>query len=206
MVFPWVLMITFLLLLFSLFISQGALLYYSSSITAERSAFSWSNSAKDVRTGAYPQDQYDGLYWRLLEDNLVEGLFGLVTERKGISIEINPGMTGSEGSSATDKLRKIGSQMALTHKDLTGVMSYRNIGVKQEIGVNLTSGWLPKPLIWLRGENTAEAQVSAVVVEPTEFIRSFDLVRYYTSKMKTAPEGANTYRDKAAVVLRKRGL
>jgi hypothetical protein len=204
MVFPWVLMMTFLLLLFSLFVSQGALLYYGSTITAERAAFVWSNSAKNSRTGAYPQGQYDGLYWRLLDDQLLEGLLGLATEQHEVNVELYPSMMDGEGTSASDKLRKIGHQLNAVQAGGTGYISYRNIGVKREIGVNLTSGWLPEPLIRLRGGGAAMAETTALVVEPVEFLRSFDLIRYYASKMKAAPEGAEAYRDKAAAVLRKK--
>ncbi len=205
MVFPWVLMITFLVLLFSLFVSQGALLYYSTSITAERTAFNWSNSAKDARTGAYPPGQYDGLYWRLTDDSLVAGLFGLMSEHQSVSIEITPDMAGSAGSSATDKLRIMGAESVSAHRVGYGHMNYRNIGVKREVEVSLTSTWLANPLIWLRGDDAAAASTSALVVEPAEFLRSFDLVRYYASKMKEAPEGGTAYRGKAGAALRKHG-
>jgi hypothetical protein len=204
MLFPWIVMITFLLLLFSLFVSQGALLYYSSSITAERAAFSWSNSAKATQTGAYPMGQYDGLYWRLFDDSLVQGLFGLVTEHEGVNVELSSAIQGSAGSTPKDKLMKAGLGLASSQEGLDGVMSYRNIGVMRQVKVELTSGWLPEPLVWIRGEDKALTQSSALVVEPTEFIRSFDLVRYYAAKMKTAPEGKEAYRDKAALVLNKR--
>jgi hypothetical protein len=204
MVFPWVLMMTFLLLLFSLYVSQGALLYYGSTITAERAAFVWSNSAKDSRTGTYPPGQYDGLYWRLLDDQLLEGLLGLATERQDVNVELYPGMVDGSGSSTSDKLRKIGHQLNAAQAGGKGFIRYRNIGVKREIGVNLTSGWLPEPLIRFHGGGAATAETSALVVEPVEFLRSFDLVRYYATKMKAAPEGAETYRDNAAAVLRKK--
>lgn len=198
MVFPWILMITFVLLLFSLFIGQGSLLYYSSSINVERSAFNWSNSAKDSRTGAYPPNVYDGLYWRLLNDALVDGLFGLTTEDEGVQVPIRSGTNESGRASASDKLRKTASLMS---ESVTGYIHYRNIGVKQQIGIQASSSWVPAPLIWLRGEDGAVSNVSALVVEPPEFVRSFDLVRYYAKKMQKAPEGAVAFRDKAATVL-----
>lgn len=204
MVFPWVLMLTFLLLFFSLFISQRALLYYSTSIMAERTAFSWSNSAKDARTGAYPPGQYDGLYWRLTDDSLVQGLFGLATDNQGTGVEINPEMTKGESSSANDKLKRAGFEIASSHRLGTGEMNYRNIGVKREIQVSLTSVWLAKPLASFRGNKAAEADISALIVEPAEFLRSFDLIRYYASKMKAAPQGQSAYREKAGGVLQKR--
>jgi hypothetical protein len=204
MIFPWVLMMTFLVLLFSLFVSQGATLYYSASITAERAAFAWSNSEKDPLTGSYPQGQYDGLYWRLFDDGLVDGLFGLASEHPVTTIEISPGMEEGEGSSAADKLRKTSFHTAASHRLGTGTISYRNIGVMRDIKVNLTGLWQANSLIWLRGEGAAMVEASAMVVEPTEFLRSFDLVRYYASKMKEAPEGAASWRDKAGAILRKR--
>ncbi|BBI32070.1 hypothetical protein [Cohnella abietis] len=206
MVFPWVFMMTFLLLLFSLFISQGAFLYYSSSIMAERTAFSWSNSAKETSTGAYPSGQYDGLYWRFTDDSLVQGLFGLVSDNKDSSVVIGPGITEGRGSKAEDKLRKVAFEMVTSRKVGKGQISYFNVGVKRNINVDLTSGWLVKPLGWLRGQDTASASVSALVVEPTEFLRSFDLVRYYAAKMKVAKEGPTEYRNKIGDVLKKRGL
>lgn len=203
MIFPWVLIMTFLLLMFSLFVSQGATLYYSASVTAERTAFAWSNSAKDPLTGAYPQGQYDGLYWRLFDDGLVDGLFGLASEDPVTSIGISPRMEGSQGSTAADKLRKTSLQTAASHRLGTGNISYHNIGVVRDIKVDMTGLWQANSLAWLHGDGTATAEASALVVEPTEFLRSFDLVRYYASRMNDAPEGAASWRNKAGAVLRK---
>jgi hypothetical protein len=200
-------MLTFLLLFFSLFISQGALLYYSSSIMAERAAYGWANSAKDAQTGAYPQGKYDGLYWRLADDGLVQGLFGLVAGDNAARVEIHAGMTGGEGGDeAIEKLRRAGYETASSHNVGTGEMRYRNIGIKREIEVDLTSVWLARPLIRLRGGGAAKTEVTALVVEPPEFLRSFDLLRYYASKMKNSPQGASAYREQAGGVLRKRKL
>ncbi|QMV43361.1 hypothetical protein [Cohnella cholangitidis] len=181
-------------------------MYYSSSILAERTAFSWSNSAKNSLTGAYPDGQYDGLYWRLTDDSLVQGLFGLVSDNESAVIEVYSGMPGGEGSKSTDKLRRAGFDTAASHNVGTGRMNYRNIGIKREIEVSLTSVWTARPLIWLRGGGAAEADVSALVVEPAEFLRTFDLMRYYASKMKESREGETAYRDKAGGVLNKRKL
>lgn len=202
MIFPWILMITFILLLFSLFIAQGSLLYYSSAITAERSAFNWSNSAKESVTGEYPPNDYDGLYWRLLNDALVDGLFGLSGDNEGVQVEIKGYHPyDSQGTSAEDKLRKAA---ALMPESVTGLMQYRNIGVKQQIGIRASYGWLPRPLAWLRGDDPASSDVTALVVEPAEWVRSFDLVRYYAAKMKKSPEGEAAFRDEAASILKNR--
>ncbi|TVX98221.1 pilus assembly protein [Cohnella terricola] len=206
MLLPWVLMMTFLLLFFALYIAQGTLLYYSSSIMTERAAFNWSNSFKKVSTGAYPQGQYDGLYWRLTDDRLVQGLFGLATGGGETSVEVYPDMQGSEGSSAASKLVRVASATAGSHRVGSGEISYRNIGIKREIRAGLASVWLAEPLVRLRGGGAAEAEVSALVVEPAEFLRTFDLIRYYAAKMSRYSEGAEKYRAEAADVLSKRKM
>ncbi|RED54757.1 TadE family protein [Cohnella lupini] len=205
MVFPWVLMITFLLVVFALFISQRALLYYSSTVMAERTAFSWSNSTKDSRSGAYPQGQYDGLYWRLTDDALVRGLFGLVTDQEAAtSVRIDSEMVEGQGRNAENKLQRIGYETASVHRMGTGEIDYRNAGINRQIEVRVTGNWIAEPLSWIRGDGETETEVTALIVEPAEFIRSFDLVRYYASRIKEAGAGGDAYRDKAGGVLQKR--
>jgi len=204
MLLPWVMMLTFLLLFFVLYLSQGSLLYYSAAIMTERAAFGWSNSAKDVRTGEYPPDAYDGLYWRLTDDSLVQGLFGLVGGEGGVEVRVEPGMPAGEGTAPEDKLRKTAFETAAVHRLGTGTLSYRNIGIKREIGTDMASLWIAEPLQWLRESGPAEAGVSALIVEPAEFVRSFDLIRYYAAKMKSAPQGRDSYRAEAKEALDKR--
>jgi hypothetical protein len=201
MVLPWVMVFSFLVLLFALYVSQSSLLYYSASITAERTAFDWSNSAKDARTGAYPAGQYDGLYWRIKDDALLQGWLGFVTGEGGVSVPIDPS-SGEEsgGGSAKDKLVKWGASMpGLT--SVSGTIAYRNIGIKSTVSVKARSSWLPAALVRFSGQRQASAEVSALVVEPTELMRTFDLIRYYSAKKKDSP---GAYREKAAEVLRKR--
>jgi len=204
MLLPWVMMLTFMTLLFALYVSQGALLYYSSSVMTERAAFGWANSSSSVRTGAYPPDRYDGLYWRLTDDGLLQSLFGLATGESGALVEVYPGMTDGAGDSPSDKLRRAAYATTASHRVGLGTLSFRNIGIKREIDAELVSTWLPSPLVRFRGGSPAESSVSALVVEPAEFLRTFDLIRYYAAKMQQAPEGKDKYRAQAGEVLSKR--
>ena len=47
---------------------------------SERTAYNWDNSHKIATTGSVEQGQYDSLYWRLTDDNVVGSLFGLAGE------------------------------------------------------------------------------------------------------------------------------
>lgn len=203
-IIPWVLLMTFIVVLFALFISQRSLLYYGSSVLSERTAFNWSNSSKVSTTGSYPEGKYDGLYWRLADDGLVQGLFGGSEGKEGIRVDVYPDMEDGVGASPEDKLKKGGFDSAAAVSLGTGEISYRNIGIKRVVETSLKSEWLPEPLAWLRGEQNAEATTSALVVEPTEFLRSFNFIRYYASKMKSSPDGEAGYQKKARNVLEKR--
>ncbi|WP_378127095.1 hypothetical protein [Cohnella boryungensis] len=201
MVMPWVLMLTFLLLFFALYISQSSLLYYSTSMMTERAAFGWSNSAKNVNTGEYPPGQYEGLYWRLTDDYLVGGLFGLATGTEELHVEVYPGMPSGEGNSAQAKLSRYAYETAAAHRLGEGLLSYRNIGVKRTVEAKLASLWAAEPLARFRGGEQASSEISALVVEPAEFLRTFDLIRYYAAKMREAPEGKENYRSRAGEVI-----
>ena len=204
MLLPWVLMLTFMLLFFALYISQGALLYYSSSVMAERAAFGWSNSSSDVRTGGYSPGRYDGLYWRLSDDALVQSLFGLASGEAGSRAEVYPDMEEGEGGGAVGKLERAAYATTARHRTGTGELRYRNVGLKREIDAELSSAWLAVPLVRFRGGGPAEAQVTALVVEPAEFVRSFDLIRYYAAKLRSAPEGEEKRRAQPSEVFNKR--
>lgn len=204
MVLPWVMIFAFLALLFALYVSLQSQIYYSSSITAERAAYGWSNSAKDARTGAYPAGQYEGLYWRIKDDALLQGWLGMATGDSRISVPIVPITLASNAerdSSASGKLARVGSTLP---DSLSGVIEYRNIGIQRSVTVKAHSGWLPDTLVKFRGQKPASANVSALVVEPAELIRTFDLIRYYSAKMNDSPQGANAYREEVAGILRKR--
>lgn len=202
MVLPWIMMLTFVAMLFALFVSQSSVLYYNASVAAERSAFGWSNSAKETRTGAYPDGRYDGLYWRLKDDALLQGFLGLAAGDGAVEVPLGSGGAGAQGASASAKLARIGETVS---GSVTGEASYRNIGIKRTVTVRAESSWLPGALADFGVREHAAADVSALVVEPTEFIRTFDLVRYYAEKMRQSPQGETAYRNKAAEVIRDRG-
>lgn len=201
MVLPWVMILACLVILFALYVSLQSQVYYSSSVAAERAAYGWSNSAKDVRTGAYPAGQYDGLYWRMKDDALLQGWLGMATGDRPVSVAIASASDAEADSTASGKLARIGTTMP---DSLSGVIEYRNIGIQRTVTVKASSGWLPEALVKFRGQKAASSDVSALVVEPAELIRTFDLIRYYSAKMKDAPQGASAYRDEAAGILRKR--
>lgn len=202
MVLPWIMIFAVLTLLFALFVSLQSQLYYSASVTAERAAFAWSNSAKDAKTGAYSAGHYDGLYWRLKDDALLQGWLGSATTGDGtVSVPLGASSDEASASSVSGKLKRLGYAMP---DSMPGIIEYRNIGIKRTVTVKAHSDWLPEALVKFRGQEPASAEVSAIVIEPVELIRTFDFIRYYTANMKDAPQGASAYREEAREVLVRR--
>lgn len=201
MVFPVILLATFMVLFFALYIAQGALVYYVASVAGERTAYNWSNSARELRTGAYPVGSYDGLYWRLLDDGLLQSVFGLGGEGTAVGGDSSDAGTSGGGGLTERKLRAASSAW---DSALVGEMTYENKMLIRRVRTNADSASVPEPLRRFRGTSLVSARTSAVVVEPAEFIRSFDLARYYVVKMKGAKEGEASYRSKAKAVLQRR--
>ncbi|MFC5401505.1 TadE family protein [Cohnella soli] len=202
-ILPWVFLMIALTILFALYVFHRSVVYYGMTVTAERSAYSWSNSAKDTKSGAFEEGKYDGLYWRLTDDALVKGLFGLASGNETVEVDIAEHADGEDtnsGSGAKDKLSKRASDSRLLMD--SGEMGYRNVGLKREIRVWKLEEALPGPLKWLRRNEGKKVNVSALVVEPTEFLRTFELIRYYAAKMKDSPEGEADYKEKAGKTLK----
>lgn len=200
--FPVILLLTFMLLFFAIYAAQGAIVYYSASIAGERAAYDWNNSAKELHTGAYPEGSFDGLYWRMLDDGMLAGLFGTGTrEEEGVTFG-KAGDQGTGGDSLTrTKLQAAAGPLAAS---LDGRMRYANQLLERQVVTEADSLAVPEPLRRFRPESELSARTSAVVVEPAEFIRSFDLVRYYGAKLKGARDGEASFLSKAKAVLQKR--
>ncbi|QGS68926.1 hypothetical protein CV093_12355 [Oceanobacillus sp. 143] len=92
LVFPILLMLTLSFILFAIVIYQQSVLHYSANTVAERVAFVWDNSDKDIDTGAFDKyttfDGGDGLYWRLTNDQYLSQ-FGIdIFSSGGATIQI----------------------------------------------------------------------------------------------------------------------
>ncbi|MBN2980065.1 pilus assembly protein [Cohnella algarum] len=201
MVVPIIMMLTFVALFFAIFIAQGAILYYNVSIAGERAAFNWSNSNKEFRTGAYPNGVHDGLYWRLTDDRLLAGLFGQAVAESDSGVPLPAEAGADEGNLA---LRKLSASAETIDSAATGEMSYRNSVIWREIATAAQSELAPEPLRRFNGTTVFGMKASAAIVEPAEFLRTIDLLRYYSVKIRNAAGGAAAYRKQAAGVLEER--
>ncbi|WP_152394967.1 pilus assembly protein [Paenibacillus guangzhouensis] len=200
MLFPFIFMIIVGLLFFCLYTYQKVFLVYIGSVAAERTVYNWDNSSKEASTGAFPYGQFDGLYWRLTDDQTLDVLFGLTGQALGTSYALH--RPGDEGSSLP--IRKMANASAVVPEAVQGTMLYQNQGWKRSVTVEVLNPLRFRPLEWLvGGKASLQTQVRSSVVDPVEFIRTVELVRYYGAKFKNAGGGGGSpvTQDQARQVL-----
>ncbi|OBZ16013.1 TadE/TadG family type IV pilus assembly protein [Bacillus sp. FJAT-26390] len=193
-VFPMLLGLILLFILFGMYMYQKVVLYYAASASAERAAFGWDNSYREARNGMLSELSYDGLYWRIGEDERLKSLFGTGGEKTDAAVRIPP-QSSDEASENALPVRKMEQsvrwigQAGLSYE---GQMSYFGGVLKRVIEVKLKSPFSNRSVekSWLRRE--AMTVTSAAIVDPVEFIRSVDLVRYYTKKFADGTGGARS--------------
>lgn len=186
-----------------MYMYQKVVLYYAASATAERAAFSWDNSFREAKTGMLNASVYDGLYWRMGEDRLLSGLFGTSEDHASAEVAIPPVKTGETAKDDLSERKMAQSvewigQAALAYK---GQIGYSRSVVKREIQVKLKSP-LSNELAeqsWLR--RAPKTAATASIVDPAEFIRSIDLVRYYAAKFVNRTGGTGQAKQQAGQVL-----
>jgi len=200
MLFPFIFMIIVGLLFFCLYTYQKVVLVYIGSVAAERTVYNWDNSSKEASTGAFTYGQFDGLYWRLTDDQTLDVLFGLTGQAQGASYTLH--RSGEEGSSLP--IRKIANASVAAPEAIQGTILYQNQGWKRSVTVDVLNPLRLKPLEWLIGKDASlQTHISSSVVDPVEFIRTVELVRYYGAKFKRAGSGSGSpvTQDQARQVL-----
>ncbi|GLX67678.1 pilus assembly protein [Paenibacillus glycanilyticus] len=183
LVFPVVFLLILMFLLFSMYIYQKVVLYYTASIVVERASFSWDNSHRNARSGMLGDGQYDSLYWRVSGDYMLGSLFGLAADQTDVSIDL-PGEPNNESSGlATVKLQQASSWLSgEAGLPFQGKIAYANSVLKREVAVQLKQPVSLVPLEKTLGLSEPKTAAAASIVDPVQFIRDVDMVRYYTAK------------------------
>ncbi|WNS41034.1 pilus assembly protein [Paenibacillus sp. MMS20-IR301] len=185
---PILMGITMLLLFFSLYTYQKAMLLQIASAAAERAAYNWENSNRNA-SGEFQAGNYDPLYWRISEDGLLSSLFGMDGRNGSTAVMLPGGAEDKAGGSLPEVKLQQAAQMV--PGNLSGELTYSfgltgrriDAGLKQVLHLPVLDGLLAD------GAEPAVA-VSSYVTEPAEFIRTVDLMRYYGAKFRDASPGS----------------
>lgn len=198
-VLPLLAMLLLIFMLLGIYMFQKNVVYYIASTTSERAAFSWNNSYRDPASGILAEPQYDALYWRIGQDNMLTSLFGLNEDAADISLPIpltrqqqaaagSGGSSGGGGSTGRESLpeRKLSAtgERVLGSAEYEGELKYSRSLLIRKITTKLKQPLTIAPKFGNWEMKEPAAMSAASIVDPVEFIRSVDLVRYYTGKFK----------------------
>lgn len=182
LVFPVIFFTILLLLFFCMYLYQNAVLGHTAFAAAERSAYVWDNSYREPRTGAYEEDQHDSLYWRIHDDGMLQLLFGSFGGNSSAVLELElPNSAESSGSLPLKKLGNIGREIPA---GMEGHMKYDNRLLFRKVSVYLHRNISLAPLETIIGDVRQAGHSASYIVEPAEWIRTVELVRYYGARFK----------------------
>ncbi|CAM4484168.1 hypothetical protein FHS16_004965 [Paenibacillus endophyticus] len=202
-VFPMLLGLILLFILFGMYMYQKVVLYYAASSTAERAAFSWDNSFRMARSGMLSEPVYDGLYWRIGDDEMLSSLFsiGSVGSPASVGLPVEGKADTVNGDLYDRKLVKSAQWMGEASLTYEGQMIYSRAVLKRMVEVKLKSPFSNGRAAssWWRREPKTVA--SASITDPVEFIRSIDLTRYYSARFANRAGGAGQAKQQAGKVL-----
>lgn len=178
LVFPVILFTLCLLMFFCVLLYQKSMLSQYASASSERSAYSWENSHKEPQTGAFPENEYDRLYWRLADDHMLGSLFGSFGVDSASAISIPAEV--SEGDLTAQKMSQTAAALSSAY---SGTMQYENKLMNRQITTKIDQ-FVSLPMVdfLLDSDHKIYFSASSAVVEPDEFIRNIELLRYYGAR------------------------
>ncbi|MFC5648323.1 TadE/TadG family type IV pilus assembly protein [Paenibacillus solisilvae] len=225
-VFPAIFFALLAVIIFSMYTYQKVVLYHSASLSAERAAFRWDNSKREVLSGIGITGQYDGLYWRMSGNGALQSLFGWgsSTDHKGGTvvqigggssqgeitrrqdIQASGDATSSNNAEASLPAAKMNRIIQRIPEPFEGQMSYEYGLLEKTIVVKLLQPVSIGPLEAMLGASDPKAVGHVVVVDPVEGIRNVDLVRYYTAKFGQSADGKAKQQQASEVLSKRRTL
>ncbi|CAG7645488.1 hypothetical protein PAESOLCIP111_04961 [Paenibacillus solanacearum] len=178
---PLILVVTVSLLFVALFWYNQTSLLQAAALSAERAAYAWDNSGKDLQTGEVDAGSNDGLYWRLTNDNL-SNLFSFLLPTGAVKVTLPVSGPIPTGSSPTAKLTKSAAWFPPSWR---GELQYENGGLLRKIGVDLQRPFTsPASTSRLWNKTSVDADAHAYVTDPMETIRLTDLARTFLAEIK----------------------
>ncbi|NLJ19344.1 hypothetical protein [Globicatella sulfidifaciens] len=182
LIFPTLFVTTIILILFSLVIYNQVVVYQKAHIIAERVAFTWDNSKKDLNNGQFNIDQYttlpggDGLYWR---SNAIGTSF--IERISPLDKSDNLGLNGKKENRAQSEASSM-----LASADI--VVEAPNFDtINPQVKVTVTSDFkAPEIVTKFLSSDKYTVTAYASVKDPVELIRTTDLIIDYGKQIMNA--------------------
>lgn len=202
LVLPLIFYTVLILLFFCLYLYQQTLLGQVAAVAAERTAYTWDNSQRDVITGAFAEEKRDSLYWRLGDDGMLQVIFDRSGEGGTARLDLPAGAGEAGQSLPYQKLSRTGSEIP---EGIRGELRYDNRLLLRKVSVALNRLIPLAPLEgWLDNVNQ-NGRAEAYIVEPVEWIRTVELARYYGEKFRSSGAAGGMNKQEAQEALKRFG-
>ncbi|RXZ84748.1 pilus assembly protein [Paenibacillaceae bacterium] len=203
LVFPLLFAGTLAMIFMAMYVYQQVTLYHIASTTAERTAFAWDNSYRDGTSGQASPGKYDGLYWRMKDDEMLESLFGIIADQSPTVLSIPSVANGEQGGLTTRKMLTFSPWIPSAYQ---GDMTFKRTALQRAVHVGLHNPIVILPIERFIYRSEPAGRAYAGVVDPVEFIRNVDLARYYLGKIGNKPEAADSRKKASSILSRRQGL
>lgn len=177
LLFPIILMMTVSIMLLSLFHYRHAIISIQAVLVAERTAYVWGNSAKDISTGAFMINQYDSLY----EESLINDIKYMIVPESNIYINhtMNQGI-----NPISNREMKLSKAIFSLPQGMIGEVNYAKNFLTSKINTRITQSVLLNMPFWRSGRNIQNI-ASSTIANPESVIRNVDLFVNYAGRIRS---------------------
>lgn len=192
LVLPIIMSVIVIMLVAAIYVFQVVFLQYVSLSTVERAAFIWDDADRQIITGQVRSEEQYGLYENEIMLQLIRKIIPLDNSQLTTSLDItsDTNLVSQENNSpplntlVSDKLTLAKQHIEQMNLNVNGQVTYSHPAVLPRIEVKITQQL--SPLIWQNQQVFVSPAYTTYrsLVNPISFIRSVDLVMYYTEKLK----------------------
>lgn len=177
LLFPIILLMTMSLMLLSLFHYRLAIISIQAALVAERTAYVWGNSAKEISTGALMFNQYDGLY----EDSFINDVKHMIVPESSISSNHT---IANNIKPISNRELKLSKAFFYLPKGMNGEVSYARSFLTSKINARITQSVFVQNPFWRSGRIIYDT-ASSTITNPESVIRNVDLFVNYAVRIRS---------------------
>lgn len=192
LVFPLIMSVIVIMTIAAIYVFQVVFLQYVTLSTAERAAFIWDDADRQIVTGQVRSEEQYGLYENEMMLHLISKIIPMGTTQRATTLDITSDtMSDTDASNSTLLTSLVADKLALAQRHIehmnlhvNGQVTYSTSALLPRIEINMKQQL--SPLTWQRQQVFASPAYTTYrsLVNPISFIRSVDLVLYYTEGLK----------------------
>lgn len=182
LLFPVIFVLSVFFVFVGFYVYQNVVVYQLAASSSQKAAHYWTNSHADPASGRFVPGQYDGLYWRLMDDNVGQ-IIGLKGGIRNGTISLPVDEPTDDWSLPRQKLASVSRYFP---KKIGGQMRFSHRGVARKIEASLDAPFGSPALPYFTLPERSEAIAGALISEPVEFLRLLQLATTYVERLRAS--------------------